>query len=186
MKRTLLATLALLTFAVLSVAGSPATTSTASSKTTSAGKAAQAPTTKTATPATGQTCPPATTAKIIQAGPPTPDTTPGEHKRELVCVRGEIVDYYCFIEKGLKGPNHRECATKCVAGDICMGLLSNDDQLYMISVDHLRAMTPLTYEGIPDPWQACRRLISENVDLTGYYMERKGQKIIEIVKVKKV
>jgi len=167
-KRTLLATLALLIFAILSVAGSPTTTPKQ--------------------PATGQVCPPPTTARRVQAGPPTPDTVPGEHKRELVCVRGEIVDYYCFIEKGLTatGPNHRECATKCVAGDICMALLSNDDQLYMISVDHLRAMTPLTYEGIPDPWQECRRLISEKVDLTGYYMERKGQKIIEIVKVKKV
>src|SRR5262249_50243445 len=161
--RTLLATLALLTFAILSVAGSPATTSKSASKTTPA-KAAPAP----APAATCQACPPPTTAKMVQAGPPTPDTVPGEHKRELVWVRGEIVDYYCFIEKGstATGPNHRQCAMKCVAGDICMGLLSNDGQLYMISVDHLRAMMPLTYEGIPDPWQECRKLISEKVDLT--------------------
>ena len=163
MKRTLLATVALLSFAALSVAGS-----------------------KPPAPATGQICPPTTTTKKVQAGPPSPDTTPGEHKRELVCVRGEVVDFYCFIEKGLTGPNHRECGMKCVAGDICMGLLSDDNQLYMISVDHLRAMTPLTYEGIPDPWQECRKYMSDKVDLTGYYMERRGQKIIEIVKVKKV
>jgi hypothetical protein len=178
-KRTLLSTLALLSIAAVSIAGSPTPTSTKAANKT--------PAVKPSTPsATGQTCPPTTTSKQIQAGPPSPETSPGEHRRELVCIRGEVVDFYCYIEKGATGPNHRDCGMQCVAGDICMGILSDDSQLYMISVDHLRAMTPLAYEGIPNPWQECRKYMAEKVDLTGYYMERKGQKIIEIVKVKKV
>ncbi len=106
--------------------------------------------------------------------------------RRLVTVRGEIVDYYCYIEKGLTGPAHRECGVKCVAGDVCMGILTTDDQLYMISVNHIRAMTPLSFQGIADPFDKCRRMIAEQVDLTGFAMERKGQKIIEIVDVRKV
>lgn len=110
----------------------------------------------------------------------------GRSERRLVTKRGEVVDYYCYIEKGLKGPAHRECGVKCVAGDVCMGILTTEDELYMISVNHIRAMTPNTFSGAPDPFDKCRRLISEQVELTGYAMERKGQRIIEIMDVKRL
>ncbi|MEK7315672.1 MAG: hypothetical protein AABZ94_00450 [Candidatus Eisenbacteria bacterium] len=106
--------------------------------------------------------------------------------RRLVTVRGEVVDYYCFIEKGLRGPGHLECAVKCVAGDVCMGMYTQEGELYMISVNHLRAMDPLAFKGIPDPFNRCRGLLSQTVDLTGYAMERFGQKILEIMDVKPV
>jgi hypothetical protein len=106
--------------------------------------------------------------------------------RRLVTFRGEVVDYYCYIEKGLRGPGHLECAVKCVAGDICMGLVTQQGDLYMISVNHLRAMDPLSFKGIPDPFNRCRGLLSQTVDLTGYAMERKGQRILEIMDVKPV
>ncbi|HEU4723663.1 MAG TPA: hypothetical protein VFU59_00050 [Candidatus Eisenbacteria bacterium] len=106
--------------------------------------------------------------------------------RRLVTVRGEVVDYYCFIEKGLRGPGHLECAVKCVAGDVCMGMFTQQGELYMISVNHLRAMDPLAFKGIPDPFNRCRGLLSQTVDLTGYAMERHGQKILEIMDVKPV
>jgi len=110
---------------------------------------------------------------------------PGESNRHYVTVRGEIVDYYCYIEKGLTGPAHKDCGTRCVAGDVCMGILTTDKQLYMISVNHLRAMDPLSFRNIPDPFTTCRGWIAETVDLGGYAMERRGQKIIEIANVKK-
>jgi hypothetical protein len=115
---------------------------------------------------------------------PTPTPPGGEPaKRHLVTKRGEIVDYYCYIEKGLKGPAHRECGVKCVSGDVCMGLLTDEGDLYMLSVNHIRAMTPNAFQGIPDPFHKARGLIAERVDLTGYAMERKGQRIIEIMDV---
>jgi hypothetical protein len=67
-----------------------------------------------------------------------------------------------------------------------MGLVTQEGNLYMISVNHLRAMDPLAFKGIPDPFNRCRGLLSETVDLTGYEMGRKGQKIIEIMDVKPV
>lgn len=106
-------------------------------------------------------------------------------KRTLMTVRGEIVDYYCYIEKGARGPEHLPCAVQCVAGDVCMGIVTTDDQLFMISVNHMRAMTPLQFKGIVDPFNTCRGLLAQTVDLTGYAMERKGQKIIEIMGVKR-
>lgn len=107
-------------------------------------------------------------------------------KRQLMTLRGELVDYYCYIEKGARGPEHRDCAMRCVAGDICMGLLTPDQKLMMLSVQHLRVMEPLAWRGMPDPFTQCRGLLNETVDLTGYVMERKGQKIIEVTAVKVV
>jgi hypothetical protein len=109
-----------------------------------------------------------------------------QSNRKLMTLRGEIVDYYCFIEKGLRGPGHLECAVKCVAGDVCMGLYTTDGELMMISVNHLRAMAPLSFKGIPNPFDRCRGLLAQTVDLTGYKMERLGQKIIEVMDVKPV
>lgn len=106
--------------------------------------------------------------------------------KRSVTFRGEIVDYYCYIEKGLTGPSHRECGLKCVAGDVCMGILTDDDELYMLSVDHIRAMTPASFVNIPDAFTQCRTMISYRVEISGKAMQRKGQKILEVVSVKKV
>lgn len=122
----------------------------------------------------------------LPSGPPGAPANGVPAKRTLVTLRGEIVDYYCFIEKGARGPGHRECGIMCVAGDVCMGLYTTDDRLFMISINHMRAMQPRAWSGIPDPFQACRKLIAETVDLTGYAMERKGQRIIEVTAVKPV
>jgi len=105
--------------------------------------------------------------------------------RHYVTLRGEIVDYYCYIEKGLTGRTHRDCGIRCVAGDICMGLLTADGDLYMISRNHMRAMEPLAFKSVPDPFNTCTGWIAEKVDLSGHAMERKGQRIIEITDVKK-
>ena len=123
------------------------------------------------------------TSGYLAQPPAPPGVIPA--KRVLTTMRGEIVDYYCYIEKGLVGESHKACGIRCVAGDICMGLLTIDGDLYMISVNHLRAMDPLSFKGVPDPFNTCRGWIAEQVDLTGYAMERKGQRIIEIMGVKK-
>ncbi len=134
--------------------------------------------------------PAAPPAKSSQpAAPPAkggqPAAAPETSNRHYVMVRGEIVDYYCYIEKGYTGQFHKACGLRCVAGDICMGILTTDGALYMLSVNHLRAMDPLAFKTIPDPFTTCRGWIAETVDLSGFAMERKGQKIIEVMDVKK-
>jgi hypothetical protein len=129
-------------------------------------------------------------AIALGAGPGTggrpgqPATPPETSNKHYVTLRGEIVDYFCFIEKGLTGEMHKACGLRCVAGDVCMGLLTTDGALYMISVNHLRAMDPLGFRGTPDPFTTCRSWMAKKVDLSGYAMERRGQKIIEIMDVK--
>jgi hypothetical protein len=121
------------------------------------------------------------------AGPVAPaPATSGRSKRQLVTMRGEIVDYYCYIEKGLRGEEHKECGVRCVAGDVCMGLLTDDQRLFMISINHMRAMEPLKFEGIPDPFAKCRGMISKRVEMTGYAMERHWQRVFEVTAVKEI
>ena len=112
--------------------------------------------------------------------------TSGRSKRGLVTLRGEIVDYYCYIEKGMRGRDHKDCGVRCVAGDVCMGLLTDDQRLFMISINHMRAMQPLDFEGIPDPFAKCRGMISQRVELTGYAMERHWQRVIEVTAVTEI
>jgi hypothetical protein len=134
----------------------------------------------------GQSPKPAAIAQVPAPQPGKADTPQlGGSNRHYVTLRGEIVDYYCYIEKGLTGQVHKACGLRCVAGGVCMGLLTTDGLLYMISVDHLRAMDPLGMSSVPDPFPTCRGWIAENVDLSGYAMERKGQRVIEIMNVKK-
>lgn len=125
------------------------------------------------------------TGGALVAPAPAPATS-GRSKRKLVTMRGEIVDYYCYIEKGLRGGEHKECGIRCVAGDVCMGLLTDDQRLFMISINHMRAMEPLKYEGIPDPFAKCRGMITQRVELTGYAMERHWQRVIEVTAVKEI
>jgi hypothetical protein len=174
MKRYLVAGIAVLVYVALGVAGAalrggvdPAIAGSGiAPKAATAPKASTAPNAAKA-PATGQVCPPGT----------------GKHR---VTVRGEIVDYYCYIEKGLLGPQHKDCGLKCVAGDVCMGILTEQGDLYMLSIDHIRAMAPLTFQGIPDPFKQCMSMVSDHVEIRGNLMERKGQRILEVSAVHKI
>jgi hypothetical protein len=112
--------------------------------------------------------------------------TAGRMLMKPVKLRGEIVDYFCYIQKGATGIEHKDCGTRCVAGDICMGLLTTDGDLYMISQDHMRAMDPAGYRETPNPFDKARGLMAWTVDLVGHAMERKGQRIVEIVAVSPV
>ena len=165
MKRHLVAGFIILVYIALGVAGAalrggvdPAIAGAGSTPKTS---------TVTKFPATGDVCPPGS----------------GKH---AVTVRGEIVDYYCYIEKGLTGPQHKECGLKCVAGDVCMGILTDQGDLYMLSIDHIRAMSPQSFQGVPDPFRACMSMVSQHVEIRGSLMERKGQRILEVSAVRKV
>jgi hypothetical protein len=56
----------------------------------------------------------------------------------------------------------------------------------MLSIDHIRAMAPLTFQGIPDPFKQCMSMVSDHVEIRGNLMERKGQRILEVSTVHKI
>ncbi len=46
-------------------------------------------------------------------------------------VTGEVVDLACYLSEGLKGPDHRECASSCIASGLPVGIKTKD-RLYLV------------------------------------------------------
>jgi hypothetical protein len=91
-----------------------------------------------------------------------------------VTIKGELVDMGCYVSHGARGEKHKDCATKCVAGGMPMGLLTADNKLYILTLDHDNA----------DPYNQAKDMMSAMVEVTGTVGERNGTKIIDVTAVK--
>jgi hypothetical protein len=66
-----------------------------------------------------------------------------------------------------------------------MGIMGPDSMLYMLTLDHARAMAPSTFT-TPDPFELCKRWAGQNVEVVGMAYERAGMQIIEVTRAKVV
>ncbi len=82
-------------------------------------------------------------------------------------IKGEVVDLMCYLDHGAKGDKHKGCAKKCIESGGPVGLLTADDQLYLIIGDH----APINKE-LADK-------AAQTVTLKGKVVERNGMKMIE-------
>ena len=94
-------------------------------------------------------------------------------EKKPVTLKGEIVDTGCYIGNGAMGEKHKDCATKCIANGMPMGLLSGKT-LYLITMNHDSA----------DAYNQCKDLASAMVEVTGVVSERNGVKAIDVTAVK--
>src|SRR5258708_5878655 len=51
-------------------------------------------------------------------------------------LKGEVVDLMCYLDHGAKGEKHKGCANKCIKSGGPVGLLTSDNQLYLVIGDH--------------------------------------------------
>ena len=51
-------------------------------------------------------------------------------------IEGEILDLACYIPKRAKGPAHRKCAQTCAEHGMPLGLLTDDDAVYLLYPRH--------------------------------------------------
>jgi hypothetical protein len=86
-------------------------------------------------------------------------------------LKGEIVDLMCYLDHGAKGEGHRACAEKCIKSGGPVGLLTADDQLYLVIGEH----KPMNKELAPKA--------AQTVTLKGKVVERNGMKMIENAKL---
>jgi hypothetical protein len=86
---------------------------------------------------------------------------------ETQTIKGEVVDLMCYLDHGAKGDKHKGCAKKCIESGGPVGLLTADDQLYLIIGDH----QPMNKE-LADK-------AAQTVTLKGKVVERNGMKMIE-------
>jgi hypothetical protein len=94
--------------------------------------------------------------------------------RKATTLRGEVLDMSCFVARGFRGAVHRDCALRCIASGVCMGMMGPDSMLYMLTLDHARAMAPTTFT-TPDPFALCKQWVA---------YERAGMHIIEVSRAK--
>jgi len=92
---------------------------------------------------------------------------------DVKSVTGEVVDLMCYLDHGAKGDKHAGCAEKCIKSGGPVGLLTKDDQLYLVIGDH----QPMNEELAP--------YAAKTVTLKGKVVERNGVKMIENAKLEK-
>jgi hypothetical protein len=103
----------------------------------------------------------------------------------MLIIQGEILDLGCYLTKALAGGAHRECAVKCLAAGIPMGIITADSTVYVLTQFHERAMDPSGFPP-PDPFLECKTWPSFYAELTGYIREGKGMKAFEVVTAKMI
>jgi hypothetical protein len=49
-----------------------------------------------------------------------------------ITVRGEVLDMACYIAYNLSGPDHAECAKKCIKKGLPVGIKTEDGKVYLL------------------------------------------------------
>ena len=86
-------------------------------------------------------------------------------------IKGEVVDLMCYLDHGAKGEKHKGCASKCIKSGGPVGLLTPDNQLYLVIGDHQPINDQLADKA------------AQTITLKGKVVERNGMKMIENAQV---
>ena len=82
-------------------------------------------------------------------------------------LKGEVVDLMCYLDHGAKGEKHAGCAQKCIKSGGPVGLLTKDEQIYLVIGDHKPINEKLAEHA------------AKMVTLKGKVVEKHGMKMIE-------
>ncbi len=90
---------------------------------------------------------------------------------EPVTLTGEVVDRACYVDRGLHGPDHAECAKKCARNGNAMGLLTDDGTLVLLEADPEHRA----------PYETIKEHAGERLSVTGALAEKDGMKIVTVL-----
>ncbi len=79
----------------------------------------------------------------------------------------------CYLDHGAKGEKHAGCAKTCIESGAPVGLLTKDNQLYLVVGEH----KPMNDKLAP--------LASKTITLKGKVVERNGMKLLENAEIEK-
>ena len=103
-----------------------------------------------------------------------PAAPAAQPKGERVTVRGEVVEMWCYLEGGDRGPAKKACATACARAGNPIALVDDKSQLYVLA-------------GLKDHQPAQELLLnkmSEVVTVTGTLVRHPNAQMIYIESVK--
>lgn len=92
---------------------------------------------------------------------------------ETKSIKGEVVDLMCYLDHGAKGDKHAGCAKKCISAGGPVGILTSDDQLYLIIGEHEPMNDKLAEHA------------AKTITVKGKVVERNGMKMIENAEIEK-
>jgi len=92
---------------------------------------------------------------------------------EATTIKGEVVDLMCYLDHGAKGEKHAGCAETCIKSGGPVGILTSDNQLYLIIGEH----KPMNDKLAP--------LAAKTITVKGKVVERDGMKMIENAEIEK-
>ena len=95
-------------------------------------------------------------------------------KGERATINGEVVDLWCYLEGGDRGPAKKDCATACAKAGNPIGVLDAKGNLYVTAglKDHQPGQSVLLTK------------MSEQVTITGTVVKKGGVQMIYIDSVK--
>ena len=88
-------------------------------------------------------------------------------------IKGEVVDLMCYLDHGAKGEKHAECAQTCIKSGGPVGLLTSNNELYLIVGEHKTLNDQLA------------PLAAKTITVKGKVVERDGMKMIENAEIMK-
>lgn len=97
-----------------------------------------------------------------------------EHGAAEVTLEGEILDMACYVGHEAKGPDHADCAKRCVKGGQPMGLLAEDGTIYLLYASHADASA----------FEQAKDFAGQKVELKGVPASQSGIKGLEVHSVK--
>ncbi|HEY2924978.1 MAG TPA: hypothetical protein VGJ98_08455 [Candidatus Eisenbacteria bacterium] len=96
--------------------------------------------------------------------------TPAAQKAAAKTISGEIVDLSCYLGRGGKGPEHKECAATCIANGGPMGLLTSKGLLYVLTMNHENA----------DAFNQAKKFAGDQVKVTGPVTTKNATRALEV------
>jgi len=93
--------------------------------------------------------------------------------QETKTIKGEVVDLMCYLDHGARGEKHAECAQTCIKSGGPVGILTSNNELYLIVGEH----KPINDQLAP--------LAAKVVSVKGKVVERNGMKMIENAEILK-
>jgi len=97
------------------------------------------------------------------------DLASGETKK----ITGEVVDMACYIDHNATGEKHADCAKKCIASGLPVGLKADDGKTYLLIGEH----KPLNSELV--------QYAAKKITVEGKVTSRDGVNMIENAVIQK-
>lgn len=101
-------------------------------------------------------------------------TAPAVPAQEEVTVQGEILDMTCYLHKGSKGRKHRACAEMCAQKGLPIGVLTGNDEVYLLIEDHDN----------PSPYADAVKLAGRDASIKGVKYAKGGVAAIMVTEAK--